>query len=438
MLQLLKLLLVFATLSKRSEGTPLANSQSSLSPYFLEERESSLDASSQEDKNIAIDPPHAAYSPLSLQRAEKVLESPEALQAFIQKLETAYVQVFRTRVVLDLIVALSSVALELGPNDGVKLSFTDTALESYEIIHNAQAPPRPEGFSPDTTYLLVTTFSSDAPASGAVWVVPTQSPTAAYELIRGLEQPTGVCFDVEHNYLYVTDSNSLYQYSIYWGERLLLANTVYTVIYEGASPSDCRVDRHGNLYFTVADANQLNMVSYLDLLFGFRNKQYTLYQGTAEVPLNGPTALELTQTNSVYLLNSGDELLLEASAHAEYVNGGFLQVVTHGQGGEGLAVADDGTRFFVQSNGTLWMQEVLHSPQIINDYTFQAPKKMCIADGTVYVADYSRGGVFTFDARDRTEPSLFVLLPTSYGVCCVEDSALYLSGLALILVSALF
>ena len=139
----------------------------------------------------------------------------------------------------------------------------------------------------DTYFVLVTTFIEDQPGSGKLWVVPTDLKMReySYELIIGLNRPTGVCFDKNHRFLYIVDNGFvgngfIYQYEIDWktDELFVLARNVYVVVYEGVDPYDCKVDEYGNLYFLEAEYDTINMISYLDLYSGFTNMNYTIYQ----------------------------------------------------------------------------------------------------------------------------------------------------------------
>ena len=72
--------------------------------------------------------------------------------------------------------------------------------------------------------MLVTSFLPD-PDKGKIWVIPEKDPAGGYELVGGLQAPTGICFDVNHDFLYVVDKDEasdtngfIYQLEIEWDE----------------------------------------------------------------------------------------------------------------------------------------------------------------------------------------------------------------------------
>ena len=94
-----------------------------------------------------------------------------------------------------------------------------------DLIPNSIDDSGDDYSSGDTYFLLVTTFIESNPGAGKLWVVPIDPDMRefSYELITGLDRPTGVCFDVNHNFLYVVDNGfeetgHIYQYEIDWYE----------------------------------------------------------------------------------------------------------------------------------------------------------------------------------------------------------------------------
>jgi 6-phosphogluconolactonase (cycloisomerase 2 family) len=110
-----------------------------------------------------------------------------------------------------------------------------------------------------------------------VWAIPKDDRDEGFALIQGLHQPTALCFDVNHDFLYVcdkTDANTgmIYQYEVDWDsdDTFELASHVYAEIYKGPAPTGCSIDEYGNMFFSTAD-DRIHIVSYLDLWSGFTN-----------------------------------------------------------------------------------------------------------------------------------------------------------------------
>jgi sugar lactone lactonase YvrE len=58
----------------------------------------------------------------------------------------------------------------------------------------------------DVQWVLVTSFDEKEAKSGKVWVVPNDDNDEGFTLISGLTKPNAVCFDVNHEFLYVSDA----------------------------------------------------------------------------------------------------------------------------------------------------------------------------------------------------------------------------------------
>ncbi len=57
----------------------------------------------------------------------------------------------------------------------------------------------------DKMWVLISSFQDGEEKSGKIWAVPEDDNDEGFTLISGLNRPTGVCFDVNHEFLYVCD-----------------------------------------------------------------------------------------------------------------------------------------------------------------------------------------------------------------------------------------
>lgn len=99
-------------------------------------------------------------------------------------------------------------------------------------------------------------------------------------MIAGLERPEAVCFDQNHEFLYVCDTRNgkegrIYQYEIDYDENgdvdaFELKKKTYATVYKGTPANSCSVDEYGNLFFSTTN-DMIHIVSYLDLWSGFTN-----------------------------------------------------------------------------------------------------------------------------------------------------------------------
>lgn len=158
----------------------------------------------------------------------------------------------------------------------------------------------------DTEYLLVTAFDGDTPGTGQVWVVPRKHVDRSFVIVGGLQTPTGVCFDRNHDFMYVTDpaQSSIFQYEIDWSDNkfILGSDQVATIVQDGVATA-CTVDAYGNLYYTDLLNNTIHMVDYLNLWSGFVGQDTVLYESTS---LNLPLGLDIYNSDTLYWTNSAD------------------------------------------------------------------------------------------------------------------------------------
>ena len=162
-----------------------------------------------------------------------------------------------------------------------------------------------EAASGDTDYLLVTSFKSQVPGSGQIWTIPKHK-DESFVLIAGLQTPTGLCFDKNHDFLYVCDpgQGKIFQFEIekQKSKKFILASDQVATIYQGLAPTHCSVDAYGNLYFVDLLDESIGFVDYLDLWAGLVNINRTLYRNIPQLSL--PSDIAVDGSKTIYFVNS--------------------------------------------------------------------------------------------------------------------------------------
>lgn len=200
-----------------------------------------------------------------------------------------------------------------------------------------------------TQWLLVTSFDADSRGSGKVWAVPTSNYTLGFTLIGGLTRPTGVCYDANHELLYVCDpgENAIYQYDISRKhfEFELRSDQVATIRSQG-NAVDCSVGGNGDLYYL--DGNATFVIDFSDLWMGYMDQQ-TLYAGDTD-QFASPVAIAQSRNGTLFYLNSdnpGDMGLLKSVNNSQY-----RTLVREEKSATGLTVTSTGAYFSV-TDGTV-------------------------------------------------------------------------------------
>lgn len=204
----------------------------------------------------------------------------------------------------------------------------------------------------ETSWVLVTSFLNDQAGTGKVWAVPIDRDDRdnSYVLVGGLQTPTGVCFDPNHDFMYVCDpaQSAIYQYEIDWDDddKFVLASDVVATIMQGVTAMDCSVDAFGNMYYVDFVTSSISIIGYLDLWAGYVAQSRTLYEASGDSPLiSGPAAIDVYNSETIYFINNinpGDAgLLNSASTGSSDVNSGDMEtVVREERTSWGLAVSD--------------------------------------------------------------------------------------------------
>ena len=292
-------------------------------------------------------------------------------------------------------------------------------------------------YSGSTYFLLVTTFIEDDPGSGKLWVVPVDQKMReySYEIIVGLDRPTGSCFDVNHNFLYIVDNGFngtgyIYQYEIAWDadEEFILSRDVYAIVYEGVKPFDCKIDKYGNMFFLEAEYDTINIISYLDLYSGFTNMNYTIYSSDPYVSY--PVSLDVINSEDIYYSNhyNGDEVgsVVRADAKTEYINGGEVDIlVKNVYRTWGVTHTKKNLVFFALDNGDIWTvnDNNPNKLNLKNQNILIQPRGMSYGDHYVYVAEYANGTIWRFNDNIHEEmPQMIIRIEGAYSVFCVSFS----------------
>ncbi|OMJ83350.1 hypothetical protein SteCoe_15752 [Stentor coeruleus] len=269
----------------------------------------------------------------------------------------------------------------------------------------------------EVNFILVTTYIQDEDGTGKVYVLSEEDDSYTTLLI-GLQEPTGLCFDVNHNFLYVADQGGLddgkvYQYQINWDDddTFELENTVVVEIYTG-TPSDCKVDAYGNLYITDAETNSIHKFYYSDLYYGYSNVYTILYTAdtnTDEIDI--PLGIELLESDEIYFVNNGDGLvagtLNRAECEIESTNEEEIQILVSGSNPAwGLALAD---RWVYYSLDTGDISAYHLDEKVTENFStgfFIAPRGLCYGNEHVYVTDNGIGALYKMKEGEYDEPVL--------------------------------
>lgn len=269
-------------------------------------------------------------------------------------------------------------------------------------------------------FLLVTTFDREAQGSGQVWVVPKHKRSRSFVLLGGLETPTGLCFDKNHDFLYVCDpaQASIFQYSVsVTAQAVVLRSDQVATVYQGLAPTDCAVDSSGALYFSDMANNTISRIDYPNLWAGYVDQQRILYQSQFVAAPMGIDVAERTLywTNSLDFQDSGVLVSGEVSSRtATVLLRDDIQPL-------GLTVS----RHFVYfiSAGQAWAYQLGEDKNLLlKSSRLNDPRGLCFGDGRVYVTDFAQHRIFAFDECWEQEVKLHSVLRIArpYAVACVN------------------
>ncbi|OMJ77169.1 hypothetical protein SteCoe_23313 [Stentor coeruleus] len=260
----------------------------------------------------------------------------------------------------------------------------------------------------------------------------------SYELIVGLDKPTGSCLDINHGFLYIVDNGfedngHIYQYEVQLddGDFFILSRSIYVIIYSGRKPYDCKIDQYGNMDFLEAEYDSINIISYLDLYSGFTNMNYT-----SEPYVSYPVALQIENSEDIYYANlyNGDDVgsINRADAYIEFINGGEVNILVKNKYKTwGVAHTANDLVFFSLDNGEIWAVDDKNPDELYmkNKNSMKKPRGMCYGDSKVFVVDYEDGIVWMFKDNGKIEsPKMIIGIQGSYSVFCVNSAVVYVVG----------
>ena len=219
-----------------------------------------------------------------------------------------------------------------------------------------------EHYRGDLSWVLVTSWTAGEVNTGKVWAVPRDRDDRdqAFVLVGGLQTPTGVCFDRNHEFVYVCDpgQGTIYQYSVNWkGEkRFVLDSDLVATIAQNVTAQDCTVDAYGNLFYVDSAANSIVEVDYLSLWAGYLTIGRVMY--TAEdFPglLSAPQAIDIWKSRTIYYINGANsrDVGVLNSANADFDREEITIEVREDRVPYGLAVTPD-YAYFSLSDGSVF------------------------------------------------------------------------------------
>lgn len=269
----------------------------------------------------------------------------------------------------------------------------------------------------EVNFILVTTYIPDEDGTGKVYVLSEEDDSYTTLLI-GLQEPTGLCFDVNHNFLYVADQGGLddgkiYQYQISWDDddSFELDNSIVVEIYTG-TPSDCKVDAYGNLYVTDAGTNSIHKFYYSDLYYGYSDVYTVLYTADANTDeIDVPLGIDLLESDEIYFVNNGDGLvagtLNRAEAEIEATNEEDIQILVSGSTAAwGVALADRWVYYSLDSGDISAYHLDEKVTENFSTGFFISPRGLCYGDEHVYVTDNGAGALYKMKEGEFDEPTL--------------------------------
>lgn len=273
-------------------------------------------------------------------------------------------------------------------------------------------------------FLLVTTFDPEISGSGQVWVVPRHDKGESFVLLGGVQTPTGVCYDRNHNFLYVCDpaQASIFQYSVRVTKHGLILNSdQVATVFQGLAPTDCAVDAYGNLYLSDFANNTISSIDYQSLWAGFVDQQQVLYSRSATSQrVSAPIGIDVTG-RTLYWVNSADfqdsGLLVSGPVDGE----GETILLRDEMQPRALAVSK---RFaYYTSQEQVWAYQLGKDRNLLLKTSRLADARgICQGEGHVYVTDLARDRVMTFQEGHEEEVELktFLRISRPYGIACVN------------------
>lgn len=341
-------------------------------------------------------------------------------------------------------------------SDSIAFLQLEVSLQETEAVEDLM---REEGIEPiedgpagldfhegETQHIIFTTFINDKPDTGKVWTYSFERPDTIRSILEGLQQPTGVCYDINHDFMYVVDKDFdsgeglIYQYQMNnKDDNLDLANGVYVAVYTG-TPSDCKVDPYGNLYLLDSAASSISFIAYADLYFGYSNAYTTYYvQNEDNTIINSPYALDLVSNEDIYFVNNNADPAVStlnlAEAEVDELNGEtILELVQEDEAvAWGVSVAGS-VVYYALDNGEIKGYNIERKTVTVysSDF-FIAPRGLSFGDGKIYVADNGEGTLYSMDYKSDSKPKLILYAQAINSVFCVNGASGLVLALGLLL-----
>lgn len=341
-------------------------------------------------------------------------------------------------------------------SDSIAFLQLEVSLQETEAVEDLM---REEGIEPvedgpagldfhegETQHIIFTTFINDKPDTGKVWTYSFERPDTIRSILEGLQQPTGVCYDINHDFMYVVDKDFdsgeglIYQYQMNNKDDYLdLANGVYVAVYTG-TPSDCKVDPYGNLYLLDSAASSISFIAYADLYFGYSNAYTTYYvQNEDNTIINSPYALDLISNEDIYFVNNNADPAVStlnlAEAEVDELNGEtILELVQEDEAiAWGVSVAGS-VVYYALDNGEIKGYNIERKTVTVysSDF-FIAPRGLSFGDGKIYVADNGEGTLYSMDYKSDSKPKLILYAQAINSVFCVNGASGLVLALGLLL-----
>ncbi|OMJ85628.1 hypothetical protein SteCoe_13044 [Stentor coeruleus] len=341
-------------------------------------------------------------------------------------------------------------------SDSIAFLQLETSLQETEPVEDLM---REEGIEPvedgpagvdyhegDKQHIILTTFINDKPDTGKVWTYSFENPDKIRSILEGFQRPTGVCYDVNHDFMYVVDKGFdsgegfIYQYQMNRKDDYLdLANGVYVVVYTG-TPSDCKVDPYGNLYLLDSAASSISFIAYADLYFGYTNAYTTYYvQNEDNTIIDSPYALDLISNEDIYFINNNPDPTVStlnlAEAEVDEINGeDILELVEEDEAvAWGVSVAGNIVYYSLDSGEIKGYNIERKTVAVYSSDFFIAPRGLSYGDGKVYVADNGEGALYSMDYKSDSKPKLIFYAQAINSVFCVNGASGLVLALGLLL-----
>jgi hypothetical protein len=268
-----------------------------------------------------------------------------------------------------------------------------------------------------TEFLIVSTFIEGKSGTGKVFLIDEDNMESKI-LVEGLEKPTGVCVDVNHNYLYIADqgfneTGKIYQFFVSFNSKKFeVVSNVSYVIYSG-TPYDCKVDAYGNLFFTDYYSSTVNKVRYSDLSFSYSDTFSVLFNS----PGIYPAGIDLFQDESlIFTSNNGNGSVyrLEVETLASQA------LVVEANLTWGVGLYKDIAFYSIETPEVkaLSLSSLLYESFQSQDLI--SPKGVCVGQKNVYLADYDAGVLYKGSVESTNSFEMFAYVQAVYSCFAVN------------------